>query len=157
MVVALGRKERENYIPDPDVVSKAIANALQEPVNKGAPTENQDLPERVKQELQQIFETPEIRETVECQVCPRYRKALPDKHDPSTKEKETNEWFASNWENFLWKQNNCSGKKVLKRLREWSQREFGVALTDTRLIKALGNPPEDVCALLKRVCAHLKG
>ena len=82
---------------------------------------------------------------------------MSERYDPSKKEKETDEWFASKWQDSQWKQNNCSGKKVLKLLRKWSQREFGVTLTDTSLLKALGTPPEDVCVLLKNVCAHLKG
>ena len=157
LVETLGRKEIENYLLDPKVISKAIKGALQERANKSSPNVDPPSQDRVEQELQQILDKPEIMNTVKHQVCPKHREKLPEKHDPSTKEKETDEWFASKWKDPQWKRDNCPGKRVLARLRVWAQREFGVTLSPHRLVKELGDPPKDICLLLKNVCAHLKG
>ncbi|MBN2376859.1 MAG: AAA family ATPase [Sedimentisphaerales bacterium] len=157
LVEALERKEIENYLLEPEVVKKAIVDVLQERTNRGDPSAEPPSTELVEQELQKILETPEIMESVKYQLRPKYRETLQAEGDASTRERNADEWFESKWCDSQWKLNNCPGKEVLKRLREWCRQKFRVTLTDTRLIEELGEPPEDVCKLLKKVCAHLKG
>jgi hypothetical protein len=151
LLLKLKRKEVENYLLDPEVISSAAgvaAHRRAEKVCRDYPFPSRD---QVEAELQRITDDKEVCNQVKYQVVPRYRSHHGNNGDASTVERKAYEWFESRWNDPAWRLRNCPGKAVLRSLREWCQQHYQITLTDSTLIKALESCPDDVREIARQL------
>jgi hypothetical protein len=98
---------------------------------------------------------PKFAVRVKCQVLPKYRERLSNYLDPSTKERQGEEWFDQKWSDEDWRIRNCPGKEVLKRLRTWCQKNYSLTLTDPKLAMALQQCPDDLREIIGKLQEYL--
>lgn len=144
LLLQLKRKEIENYLLDPHGISKAVANLLEKRREHVETTINCPTVEEIQTGLDEILNKLEIRNTVKYQVLPKYREELDNKLDSSTKERKAEERFNQEWSDEDWRIRNCPGKEVLKGLRKWCKDNYSVTLTDSTLMMALQQCPDDL-------------
>lgn len=144
LLLQLKRKEIENYLLDPHGISKAVANLLEKRKERVGTTINCPTVEEIQTGLDGILNKLEIRNTVKYQVLPKYREELDNKLDSSTKERKAEERFNQEWSDEDWRIRNCPGKEVLKGLRKWCKDNYSVTLTDSTIIMALQQCPDDL-------------
>ncbi len=144
----------ENFLLTPKFLATALRNAnvkrSKYTGREGAvPTE-----EEIESKLDEILEESEIRETVKYQVLPKYRESLDRSLDPSTKERQCEEWFEDRWQDRTWRINHCPGKRVLAKLRDWSQANYGLTPTSGELTRALTECPAEVAEIARCLEQH---
>jgi hypothetical protein len=144
LLLQLKRKEIENYLLDSHGIFKAVANLLEKRRERVETTINCPTVEEIQTGLDEILNKPEIRDTVKYQVLHKYREELDDKLDNSTKDRKAEERFNQEWSDEDWRIRNCPGKEVLKGLRKWCKDNYSVTLTDSTLIMALQQCPDDL-------------
>jgi energy-coupling factor transporter ATP-binding protein EcfA2 len=158
LVLAIGRKEVENYLLDPPVIATAAAAAAarRRTARTGEPVTAPDV-SQVKETSAAIMQDDEIKARVKYQVVWRYRQSLSSKLDEATRGRQADEWFDERWRQEEWRTNNCPGKLVLRKLREWCQSQFGLTLTDKLLIENLPACPQDIADIATRLDAYFYG
>lgn len=158
LVLAIGRKEVENYLLDPRVIATAAAAAAarRRTARTGEPVTAPDV-SQVKETSAAIMQDDEIKARVKYQVVWRYRQSLSSELDEATRGRQADEWFDERWRQEEWRTNNCPGKLVLRKLREWCQSQFGLTLTDKLLIESLSACPHDIADIATRLDAYFYG
>jgi len=151
LLLRLQRKEIENYLLDSDVIIKAVEDFLEKRRERGGTSINCPTVEEIQTGLDEILDDPKIRSRVKCQVLPKYRERLSNYLDPSTKERQGEEWFDQKWSDEDWRIRNCPGKEVLKRLRTWCQKNYSLTLTDPKLAMALQQCPDDLREIIGKL------
>ena len=154
LLLRLERKEVENYFLEPKVLAKAGELSSRKRHERSGGAVNFPSAEETGQRLAGVLGSAEVRNIVRYQVLPRYRETLDPHLARATKEEKAETWFEQSWQDNDWKLRNCPGKKVLRSLRAWFQKEFGLTLTDRTLLEALKESegcPDDIRQLAKTV------
>ena len=157
LLLSLPGKETENFFLEPDVLATALAaTARRRKEFTGAEV---TLPPRneIVEKLMATLEDEDTREYVRWQLVPRYRDSLEQGLDPSTRESRADKWFDEHWGDEKWRLRNCPGKAVLKKLRDWCQREYGLTLTAKALLEAVTEPPPGIAEVAQRLQAFFYG
>ncbi len=132
LVVILRRKEMENYLLVPHVLSKAINAEAQ---RKRKQTEAKTCgEEEISKRLMEI--TDPLANEVRAQYAANragYLSNCGDKRASATLIKEADDWFGKEWETLDGRIRICPGKQVLSKLREWAQKEYGATLTTSSI------------------------
>jgi len=131
-----GRKEVENYLLVPSVLTKAIRAAIVDRRARGQPDEFA-LP--TEQEVEAILAdiTDAVRAETQGQYIARrqdYFKRSHSKLDPATVACETIQVIDEKWRDIAKRMEIVPGKKVLALLRQHLQSRYSVNVTDQRLI-----------------------
>jgi len=132
LAIILRRKEIENYLLVPHVLSKAI-NAEAQRKRKEPGTKNCSEQE-ISKRLMEI--TDPIANEVRAQYAANragYLSNCGDKRASATLIKEADDWFGKEWETLDGRIRICPGKQILSKLREWAQKEFGATLTTSSI------------------------
>jgi hypothetical protein len=153
LVLILRRKEIENYLLVPSVISRAIIAAARKRRTSDSEMPACDVRE-VENELIRI--TDSLKNTVQAQYSARrseYLRRMGDKRDTATVFRETGDWFDKEWKTLDGRIRITPGKEVLSTLREWAQERFGVTLTTSLIIGKMGS--DDLAPDLKSTLAQL--
>jgi AAA ATPase domain/AAA domain, putative AbiEii toxin, Type IV TA system len=151
-IVRLPRKEIENYLLDPDLLSRALNRAdKKRGVESHLPTIGE-----IASQLNKITNDEKIAALTRYQILPRYRETLDRSLAPSTKEADAEKWFSEHWQDTLWRMRFCPGKAVLKKIKKWSQDTFNATLTNGLLVDAIENCPDDMQKVVDSVTALLR-
>lgn len=128
LAIFLGRKEIENYLLTPSVLSAAI-NAE---IGRRHKSEKVDLcsTEEVISKLMDLT-TPLSNEVrAQYSACRNeYLTNAGDKRASATLIKEAGEWFDQEWGTIEGRIRICPGKQILSKFREWVQGTYGVTIT----------------------------
>ena len=160
LLLRLGRKEVENYFLESQVLAKAGELSARRRQERSGVAVNFPSAQETGQYLAGVLDSAEVRNIVRYQVVPRYRETLDPHLARPTKEEKAETWFEESWQDGDWRLRNSPGKKVLRRLRDWFQREFALTLTDATLLEALRESqgcPEDIKQLAKTIEQFLYG
>jgi UDP-2,3-diacylglucosamine pyrophosphatase LpxH len=143
------RKEIENYLLIPGALSRAIQKAFSDRMGVAtAKLEELD----VEKTLLKITE--DMRDEVEAQWVDKYsrhyRTNRRDKSDGSTLTKDAMRRFRAAWNSGASRLQVAPGKETLKRFREHVAAEYGISLTDARIIDSMKaeDLPADLVQLL---------
>lgn len=137
------RKEIENYLLIPSVLQKTFEAACLERGHK---------PGDIRSILDEI--TTDIKLEVQAQYIARRNEHYKNSgKDPSTITLETTKWFEELWCNLETRMVIVPGKSVLATLRDRLQKEFGVTLTDVKIINEFKKEdvPIDMVKLIERL------
>jgi len=96
----------------------------------------------------------EMRNAVKFQILPKYRASLGTNLDSSTREQQSEDWWASQWADSTFRMKRCPGKRVLAEVRRWCQAEIGLTLTSGELIRSIPDCPEEVARVAKDIEQH---
>jgi UDP-2,3-diacylglucosamine pyrophosphatase LpxH len=147
------KKEIENYLLVPSALARAIQRAS--PPDREAKGGEGGLDVSVRELLLELTE--DMRDEAEAQCIDKYsqylRSTRKDKSDGSTLTRAAMRRFRTRWDSSDARLDVVSGKETLRRLRERVAGEYGVSLTDARIIDAL-KPDEispDLVHLLHRL------
>jgi AAA domain, putative AbiEii toxin, Type IV TA system len=144
------RKEIENYLLVPAALDRALARAVVERRSKGVP-----VPEATQCAngiLMQLCD--DLKDETEQQCVSRYSEFFKgNKSDLSTLMKEASSRFRRRWAEPEQRLCMVGGKEILRRFRERIQTEFGVSITDAKIIDALhqDDMPSDLVGLLNKI------
>lgn len=128
LAIILGRKEIENYLLIPAVLSNAINHEIKR--RQKQESIDQCTEEEIKKELLELTDPLANELRAQYSACrSEYLAGAGDKRAVATTIKEANEWFDQQWSTVFGRIHICPGKQVLSQLREWAQRKFGVTLT----------------------------
>lgn len=156
LLLTLKCKEIENYLLDPDLISRAAQNEAERRESHTGQTINYPSPEEVQNKLSDILNSTEIRDTVHDQIVPKYRATLNNELDDATKEEQGRQWFDKIWSDFNSQIRYCPGKMVLSQIRKWCQEQYSLTLTSHKLISVL-EPPEDMQDIMKKLEEYFYG
>ena len=95
------------------------------------------------------------KDNVRAQVRWRYVEQLSGGKDRSTREREADHWFESEWAKPEWRRQVVGGKRTLKLIRKWAQDQFKVTLTTGALFSAMQSIPSSLKDSLLSVVKHL--
>lgn len=153
----LGVKEVENYLIGAEVIY-AAANCAATRRNEHSANECK-VPrlEEIRNKLEEVLEIGEIQDAVKWHFVAQYAQRQSASLSDPTILREGKETFDEKWADFEWKIRNCPGKKVLKRVREWIQREFKLTITNKVLVEAMDECPKDVVKIAKDISGHFWG
>ena len=154
LAIILGRKEIENYLLVPSVLSRAINAEAQKKHKPQKPQTCND--EDISLQLAEI--TGPLVNEIRAQYAANrseYLSKSGDRRAPATLIKEADDWFSKEWETLEGRIRICPGKQVLSRLREWAQHKFGVTLTTTTITSKMTKT--DLARDLKQALNSLDG
>jgi len=157
LVLALGRKEAENFLLEPRVLAAALHTVAEKRRQQTGHEVEVPTPEQLQSELERIMNQPEVRNTIKYQMVPRHGNSLGPSLDPSTKLQRSEQWFEEHWEDPSWRIKNCPGKRVLAEVRRWCQATFKVTLTKGELIKAINDCPDNIKQVAQQLERHFYG
>jgi energy-coupling factor transporter ATP-binding protein EcfA2 len=132
----LSKKELENFLLVPDVLSRAIAQRISEQNNRTG--NHVSFNEDIQMLLQAI--TDELKHDVQAQYLKRqqpYTKSLNRSLDDSTVTIHLLSAFDDRWGNLNTRLDMVPGKEVLSRLNVHLQRKYGVTVTPNLIIEAI--------------------
>ena len=100
--------------------------------------------------------TEDLRDDAEAQYADKYAdyfKRKKDGKDGSTLTKTALQWFREQWRSPTGRLKVVPGKEALRRLRERVATEYGVTLTESRIIDAMrpDEIPDDLKSLLSQL------
>lgn len=153
LLLSLGRKEVENYLLDAQALARAMATAAEmrrQRTDGAVAPPSHDV---VNAKLAEIIDTTVIRDMVRLQLVPKYRETLDRSLDASTREAKAEGWFQERWNDEQWRICHCPGKAVLKKVREWCQKEYGLTLTTKVLTDAVTPSPSDIADIGQKLQA----
>jgi energy-coupling factor transporter ATP-binding protein EcfA2 len=151
LLLALKRKEIENYLLDPDVISRAAKDVAKNRELRTQRTVDYPTLQEIQGRISQLLNSPEIHDIVYDRIVPKYRATLNSELDDVTKEERGRQWFADNWSDLDWQIRHCPGKMVLAQMRKWCQEQYSLTLTSQKLISALQQYPEDVLDIMEKL------
>nr|WP_324310501.1 AAA family ATPase [Geobacter sulfurreducens] len=140
------RKEIENYLLVPQVLQRAFDNAIVDKNHKG------DITCSVSDLLDNI--TTHMKLEVQAQYVAKRNDHLKNSgKDPSTITLETTRWFEDLWRNLETRMRIVPGKEVLAALRDQLQKDYGITLTDARIINEFKKDevPQDLADLIGKL------
>jgi hypothetical protein len=144
------RKEIENYLLVPEVLEKALKKAL---IERSRRTREEIIePKPICQMLDYI--TSPHRSVIQGQYIAKRTKYFEhSKRDKATIMAETIDLFDLKWQNISTRMEIVPGKEVLRALRDKVQSEYGVSLTDARIIDEFKREdiPNDLNDLVNRL------
>jgi energy-coupling factor transporter ATP-binding protein EcfA2 len=154
LIIALNRKEIENYFLDPALIQTALRAAAEERKRYTG----LDIPmpsyDEIKEFLFKTIDGPKIYDTVRYQILHKIQSALPSHLDPSTKYKEAENKFIEYWNDQEWRIRHCPGKEVLRALRRWCQDTFSISLSTRQLTTGLKECPHDIMDIAQQLEAY---
>lgn len=127
------RKEIENYLLTPGPLARATRSVIRER-NVRAQI-NMELPESVEPILDEITKPMKI-EVQSQYLAARAQHLKHSGQNLTTINKQTLEWFESGWNSIESRLGLVPGKDVLAAFRRRMQTEYGVTLTDHRIVSA---------------------
>ena len=127
------RKELENYILVPDAIHRLIVKAARRKARVPGPQTIQD-------QMMKIAET--MKQDVIDSCADEFRKRNP-RLAMSAWNQAARDIVEPLWGSFEGRMSRVSGKTMLAKLVEWSQREFGAAFSNVRLAAELRTPEID--------------
>jgi AAA ATPase domain/AAA domain, putative AbiEii toxin, Type IV TA system len=153
LAIILRRKELENYLILPSVLSSAVNAQTRKSSN---PTKSNGLctTQQIEDALNEIMVT--LEKPTKAQYLAKrtgYLRKTGDKRDEATIIEETENWFYKFWATLEGKIAIAPGKEVLSRLREWTQQEFGVTVTTASIVSKITN--KDIAVDLRDVLEKL--
>jgi hypothetical protein len=150
------RKEIENYLLVPEVLKRAVTKALSEKARRTG--EILSEPEPIAQTLDRITK-PQKNELQGQYIEKRAKYLERAKRDRATITTETIGWFESKWENINTRMEIVPGKEVLRQLREEFQSEYGITITDFRIIDEFKRAeiPDDIFSLIENLEKYRTG
>ena len=154
LMLSLGRKEVENYFLDPNLIYKAAASSARERGQQTGSAVPTPTVEEIREQIMLALNEPKIRNTVKFQVMHQYRETLSASLDPSSKDIEAERWFNENWNSEDWQIRYCPGKAVLRSLRVWFQNNFSLTLSNSKLITAFDECPQDIVKVGQQLEAY---
>lgn len=156
-LIALGKKEIENYLIVPEVILSSLTMEAERREKYTGSTVPLPEVEEIRTKIMEIIDSREIADKVRYQVQPKFRETLPAELDLSDKERAAEEWFAEKWADENWKLSNCPGKTVLRAIRRMVQSEYLLTLTDKTILDSIQECPQDVEQLGREVSSHFYG
>jgi len=132
LAIILRRKEIENYLLIPLVLSRAINAEAQK--KRKQPETKACREQEISKKLLEI--TDPMANEVRAQYAANrseYLSKCGDKRTSATLIKEADDWFGKEWETLDGRIRICPGKYVLSKLREWAQGEYGATLTTSSI------------------------
>lgn len=157
LILTLERKEIENYLLAPELIEKTIKSLAEARGKHLDPELLLPTSDDIRQKIDDLFNEPQLRQTVKCQLMAMHLETHDIGKDKSQKLKESDEWFETNWTNFEWKINNCPGKQVLSKLKAWCKQEYAVSLSPRNLIQNLEQYPTDFKEGIEEVLRYFYG
>ncbi len=142
------RKEIENYLLIPSVLSRALEKALVE--REKRTEENIERDESIDEILNRITE--ETRAAVQGQYIGKYCDYFKSGgKDPATLSAEAIRRFDEKWASLEQRLEIVPGKKILRNLRSYITQKWSVSLTDIRIIDEFrpAELPDDLMDLLR--------
>ena len=141
-------KEIENYLLVPTALDRAIRRAVQE----RAARRGNDVPDVPAAADLLNRTTAPLRDEVQAQLIARRTGFLRNTGiDPAQLTRDTLAFFSPLWDTLESRLSLVPGKIVLRSLRDILQRDFGVVLTDSKIIDAFRRDeiPEDLQTLIR--------
>jgi energy-coupling factor transporter ATP-binding protein EcfA2 len=156
IVHVLARKEIENYLLVPDVLERAFQKALQEKSERTG--EEVTSVESITSILERLTES--LHQDVLAQYTAKragYHSGL--EIDPATLTIDTARWFESKWQNVETRLEIVPGKELLRNLRDHIETEYGVILSDYRIVHEFSKEemPAELMSLLERLDDFRRG
>ncbi len=139
------RKEIENYL----LVPTAIARVMAQYVSLGTETPDAEL---VGRKLDEIAEA--LQDTVVEHTATGLQQWDP-RLTAGTASSRAKKLVTTAWQTQSGRLSRIPGKEALGRLREWSQTQFGVSLSDARLVSAMSR--SDIPEELREVIGAIAG
>jgi hypothetical protein len=153
-VLALGRKEVENFFLVPDVLLSAVNHAAEKRIAKTRQQVRRPVTEEIIGALESVVSQAAVKNAVRWQLVPQFRESLDRSQHPSSREAEADAWFETRWSDASWRIKNCPGKQVLAEFRRWCQGNFGLTLTNTELTRAIVTCPPDIAEIARKLSEH---
>ncbi len=158
--VAFGQlevKEIENYLIEPQVLCTAAKTDARRQTDQGAKTVSTPSLKEIEKKLAEVCEKKAIRDAVKYQMMQQFMNMQNASLSNATGLQKAEEAFDVKWKDFDWRIRHCSGKQVLKVVREWMKSEYGLSLSNRVLLKAVNDCPPDVERIAKNICEHFYG
>jgi predicted ATPase len=144
------RKEIENYLLVPDVLERALSKSVADRIRRTGV--KPEVTETISAILERV--TVPLKGAVQAQYIAKRTKYLEHSPiDPATITAETIEWFEKKWENHQTRVEIVPGKEVLSAIREQVQSQYGVSLTDVRIVDEFR--PDEIPADLRQLLHRL--
>jgi len=93
LVVALGRKEVENFFLDPDILVSAVNSVADRRSARTRQLAQRPSRDEIVRVLDSVVNQPTVKSAVRWQLVPQYRESLDRSQHRSSKEAEADTWF----------------------------------------------------------------
>jgi len=150
--IRLPCKELENLFLDPEVIENAVRMVADR--REEATKENVSRPSRdqITEKLDEYSSSSEMRQIVERQWVFRWF----DENGLTDPGQLTKAYaaFENHWKDAAWRRRCCPGKEILKKLRDWLQRDYKLTIGNSVLLDAY-QPDKDLKEIFARIDQHI--
>lgn len=144
------RKEMENYLLEPVVITRALQQALRERSRRRAEKQPEAMP---AEEMIDQASADLKSEVIGHYAAEKHRFLRSSGKDQATIISEVTDWVEDHWHDIPDRMQIVPGKLVLRRLRTTVQDRYGVTLTSTRIVNSFAKRlvPDDMRNLVAKL------